>query len=353
MTEDQRWQAVLDRDARFDGAFVYAVRSTGIYCRPTCPSRRPGRRQVAFYAEPAAAEEAGFRACRRCAPGGQSPQNRQAEAVRRACAAIAAASEGPPTLAALGRAVGMSPHHLQRTFKRIMGVSPRQYADARRLGRLKSSLRKGEDIAGALYGAGYGSSSRLYEQAPGQLGMTPATYRKGGAGATMRYAIVDSALGRMLVAATERGLSFVGLGEADGELEEELREEFPAATVARDDGALGDLVGPLVARLTGQAGTLDLPLDVQATAFQRRVWEALRAIPLGEVRTYREVAESLGQPGASRAVGNACAHNPVPLVVPCHRVVRGDGGLGGYRWGPGRKEALLARERRMAEEAAP
>ena len=271
--------------------------------------------------------------------------------MRQACAAIDAASEGPPTLAALGRAVGMSPHHLQRTFKRIMGVSPRQYADARRLGRLKSSLRKGEDIAGALYGAGYSSSSRLYEQAPGQLGMTPATYRKGGAGASMRYAIVDSAVGRLLVAATDRGLSFVGFGEADADIEAEMRDEFPAAEITRDDDALGGLVGPLVASLAGQAAALELPLDVQATAFQRRVWEALRAIPLGEVRTYREVAESLGQPGAARAVGNACAHNPVPLVIPCHRVVRGDGGLGGYRWGPRRKETLLARERHMAEEA--
>ena len=352
MTEDQRWQAVLDRDARFDSAFVYAVRSTGIYCRPTCPSRRPRRQQVAFYAAPAAAEAAGFRACRRCTPEGRPPRDRQAQAARRACAAIDAASEGPPTLAALGRAVGMSPHHLQRTCKRIMGVSPRQYADARRLGRLKSSLRRGEDIAGALYGAGYGSSSRLYERAPGQLGMTPATYRKGGAGASMRYAIIDSALGRLLVAATDRGLSFVGFGETDADLEAEMRDEFPAAEIARDDEALGGLVGPLVASLAGQSAALDLPLDVQATAFQRRVWEALRAIPLGEVRSYREVAESLGQPGAARAVGNACAHNPVPLVIPCHRVVRGDGGLGGYRWGPGRKETLLAHERRMAAEAA-
>jgi AraC family transcriptional regulator of adaptative response/methylated-DNA-[protein]-cysteine methyltransferase len=245
----------------------------------------------------------------------------------------------------------MSPHHLQRTFKRIMDVSPYQYADARRLGRLKSDLRKGEDIAAALYGAGYASSSRLYEKAPGQLGMTPATYRKGGAGASMRYAIVDSAVGRLLVAATDRGLSFVGFGEADADIEAEMRDEFPAAEITRDDDALGGLVGPLVASLAGQAGALELALDVQATAFQRRVWEALRAIPLGEARTYREVAEILGQPGAARAVGNACAHNPVPLVIPGQWVVRGDSGLDGYRWGPGRKETLPARERHMAKEA--
>jgi AraC family transcriptional regulator of adaptative response/methylated-DNA-[protein]-cysteine methyltransferase len=244
----------------------------------------------------------------------------------------------------------MSPHHLQRVFKRIMGVSPRQYADARRLGRLKSNLRKGEDVAGALYGAGYGSSSLLYEKAPGQLGMTPATYRKGGAGASMRYTIVDSALGHLLVAATDRGLSFVGFGDADAEIEADLRDEFPTAGITRDDDALGGLVGALVASLTGNTAAHDLPLDVQTTAFQRRVWEVLRTIPLGEVRTYREVAESLGQPGAARAVGNACARNPVPIVIPCHRVVRNDGALAGYRWGTGRKEALLARERHVAED---
>jgi AraC family transcriptional regulator of adaptative response/methylated-DNA-[protein]-cysteine methyltransferase len=257
---------------------------------------------------------------------------------------------GPPTLADMGDHVGVSPHHLQRTFKRHLGVTPRQYADARRLGRFKSGLKRGEGVAGALYDAGYGSPSRVYERAPDQLGMTPATYAKGGRGAHIGYSVVGCTLGRLLVAATARGICAVYLGDDDDELADELRAEYPAAEVARDDAVLGRWAEVLVRHLKGEEPRLDLPLDVRATAFQWRVWEELRRIPQGETRTYSEIAARLGKPKAQRAVGRACATNPVSVVVPCHRAVREDGGLGGYRWGLERKEALLARERTEKSE---
>ncbi len=348
MTDEERWRATEARDAASDGAFVFAVASTGIYCRPSCPSRRPKRRNVAFYALPEAAERAGYRACFRCKPRETAAADPRIEAVRQTCRYIEDGDESPPTLATLAEHVGLSPHHLQRTFKRYMGISPRQYADARRLERLKSSLKAGDQVTGALYEAGYGSSSRLYEKAPAQLGMTPATYRKGGAGARIGYTIVASPLGRLLVGATERGVSAVCLGTSDGALERILRDEFPAAEIARDDAALAGWVGDILAHLDGRRPHLDLPVDVRATAFQRAVWEALRTIPYGETRSYAEVAQAIGRPAAVRAVANACAANPVAVVVPCHRVVRADGAAGGYRWGPERKKTLLATERAAA-----
>ena len=351
MSDEERWCAVLAADASQDGAFVYAVRSTGIYCRPSCPSRRPKRALVSFFPVPEAAERAGFRACRRCRPRDVKPRDAHLEVVRRACHAIEAQAEGAVTLAALGRKVGMSPHHLQRVFTRVMGISPRAYADARRLGRVKARLKAGDDVTGALYEAGYGSSSRLYERANGQLGMTPATYKRGGAGARVAYAIAGSSLGRLLVAATEKGICMVCLGDSDQELEWELHNEFPAAAVDRDDQALGAWLGALLRYLAGREPHLELPLDVRATAFQWRVWQALRAIPYGERRSYKEIAAVLGQPKAARAVGRACATNPVPLIVPCHRAVGSDGELTGYRWGVKRKEALLAQERAGVQRA--
>jgi AraC family transcriptional regulator of adaptative response/methylated-DNA-[protein]-cysteine methyltransferase len=344
MDDETKWRAVMASDASQDGAFVYAVRSTGIYCRPSCPSRRPKRATVRFFPVPEAAERAGFRPCRRCHPESVKPRDPQLEAVRRACRRIEAQSEGTLTLEALGKAVGMSPHHLQRVFKRIMGISPRAYADARRLGRIKARLRAGDDVTGALYEAGYGSSSRLYERANGQLGMTPATYRRGGEGARIAYATAACALGRILVAATAKGICMVALGDGDVELLRELRGDFPRAEIARDDEALGAWVAVLVKHLAGKEPHIELPLDVRATAFQWRVWQALRAIPYGERRSYREIAAMLGQPKAARAVGRACATNPVSLIVPCHRAVGSGGALTGYRWGVARKEALLARE---------
>jgi AraC family transcriptional regulator of adaptative response/methylated-DNA-[protein]-cysteine methyltransferase len=267
------------------------------------------------------------------------------EAVRRACRYIEAHLEEPLTLAALAGHVGQSPGHLQRTFRRVTGVSPRAYADACRLGRLKERLKERRTVTTAMYEAGYGSSSRLYERASAQLGMTPATYRRGGRGMSIRYAVVDTPLGRLLLGATERGLSAVYLGDADAPLEAALRREYPEAEVVRDDAGLGGWLADLLEHLAGRRPHLELPLDVQATAFQRRVWQELQAIPYGATRTYREIAERIGRPTAARAVARACATNPVSVVVPCHRVVREDGGLGGYRWGLERKQKLLDQEK--------
>lgn len=335
------WQAVCDRDGNYDGVFVYAVRSTGVYCRPSCPSRRPGRGQVTFFAAPDAAEAAGFRACKRCTPRASDPQ---AEIVTRACRYIDEHLDSAPTLADIGTHVGMSPYHLQRVFKRVMGISPREYADHRRLQRFKDRVRAGDEIATAIYDSGYGASSRLYEKADQSLGMTPATYGKGGAGMDIFYTISDSPLGRVLIAITERGVCGISLGHDDAELEQFLLNEYPAAQIYCDSITLDEWVQAILSYLNGWQPHLDLPLDVRATAFQRRVWSYLCSIPPGETRTYREVAEAIGQPTAFRAVAQACASNPVALVVPCHRVVRSDGSLSGYRWGVERKRALLDAE---------
>jgi AraC family transcriptional regulator of adaptative response/methylated-DNA-[protein]-cysteine methyltransferase len=342
--EQGRWEAVLGRDARFDGAFVYAVRSTGVYCRPSCPSRRPRREQVLFFSLPRAAEGAGFRSCRRCRPTQVPARDPRAERVERACRYIEEHLESRLSLARLAGAAGVSPHHFQRTFKQLMGISPRQYAEARRLASFKTQVRKGETVTSAIYGAGYGSGSRLYERASRQLGMTPAAYRKGGRGMSLRYTVADSPLGRLLVAATERGIAAVSLGDADASLEAALRAEYPRAEIARDDLRLAPRLRDVLARVAGETGR-ELPLDINATAFQWRVWQELLKIPAGATRSYGEVARALGRPSAARAVARACASNPVALVIPCHRVVAGDGGLGGYRWGAERKRRLLDSER--------
>lgn len=273
------------------------------------------------------------------------PDARAVHLAREVCRQLETRSESVPTLEVLGATLGVSPGHLQRTFKRVMGVSPRQYAAARRLERLKGALREGDTVTNALYEAGYGSSSRLYEAAPGDLGMTPGAYRRGGKGMRIAYTIVDCALGLLLVGATERGVCAVSLGDDGERLGRVLREEYPAAEIQRDDVGLAGWVDPIVRHLAGEEPNLDLPIDVQATAFQRRVWEALRKIPYGQTRSYRAIAEELGQPTAFRAVARACATNPVAVVVPCHRVVRSDGSLGGYRWGLQRKAALLEQEK--------
>ena len=356
---DPRWQAVLARDGRFDGVFVYAVRSTGIYCRPSCPSRRPRREQAIFFPAPDAAEQAGFRPCRRCQPRETGLRHPHAELVDRVCRAIdarmKAGSEERLNLEALSAEVGASSYHLQRTFKRIMGITPREYVDARRLGQLKARLKEGKDVTTALYDAGYGSSSRLYERASAQLGMTPGTYRGGGRDVRIRYTIADCPLGRLLVGATERGVSAVSLGDSDAPLEAALREEYPHAQLERESirsndrkaaSGLARAVRAIVAHLEGSRPRLNLPLDLEATAFQRRVWQQLGAIPYGSTRSYSDVARAIGRPKAVRAVARACATNPACIVIPCHRVVRTDGGLGGYRWGIGRKRKLLEKESR-------
>jgi AraC family transcriptional regulator, regulatory protein of adaptative response / methylated-DNA-[protein]-cysteine methyltransferase len=350
------WRAVLSRDRNADDRFVFAVRSTGIYCRPSCPSRRPRRAQVVFYPAPGAAEHEGFRACRRCRPNMAKPSDPRANAVAKVCRQIeasltersGAAENHTLKLSALAASAGISVHQLERAFQRLLGITPRQYADAQRMQRLKTQLRKGDDVTTALYDAGFGSSSRLYERAPEQLGMTPATYRRGGKGMQIGYTIVASPLGRLLVAATQRGISALYLGEDDAKLEAELAREYPHAEIRRNRNGLQESVRALLAHLGGQEPTLELPTDVQATAFQRRVWEELRRIPYGATRTYTQIARAIGKPSAIRAVARACATNPVSVVVPCHRVVREDGKLAGYRWGLDRKKSLQEREQTFA-----
>jgi AraC family transcriptional regulator, regulatory protein of adaptative response / methylated-DNA-[protein]-cysteine methyltransferase len=344
MDATQWWSAVERRDPAWDGRFVYAVRSTGVYCRPSCPARRPRRGQVSFFPAPDEAERAGFRSCRRCHPRQASAAEVQAVWVRAACAWLDRHPEGG-SLAELSRHIGYSPHHLHRTFRRVMGVTPRQYRDARRLGRLREELKAGAPVTGAVIEAGYGSTSRVYDGNGPKLGMTPASYRRGGAGLRVTYATVKCALGRLLVAATERGVCAVKLGTSARQLERELEAELPAAAIRRDPAALANRVRGVLAHLEDPHHAAPLPLDLKASAFQLRVWSALRTIPPGRTASYGAIARKLGRPGAARAVASACAGNPVALLVPCHRVVRGSGATGGYRWGARRKAWLLTRER--------
>ena len=355
-----RWRAVEERDRRADGKFVYAVRSTGIYCRPSCPSRRPKREKVQFFAIPEAAEREGFRPCKRCLPKQATMVDPRLRAVSKVCRAIESQISGEDVyadgkglqLGALAGSVKMSAHQLERAFRSTMSITPKQYADAVRMQRVKTQLREGGNVTTALYDAGFGSSSRLYERAPSQLGMTPRAYGRGGDGMEIHYTIVNSPLGRLLVGATDKGISALYLGKSDNELERALREEYPRAEISEDihaRAALKEWVQKILAHLKGQEPHLDLPTDVQGTAFRRRVWEELRKIPYGSTVTYTEIARRIGKPQAIRAVAHACATNPVSVVVPCHRVVRQDGSLAGYRWGLERKEALIEKEAKKGE----
>ena len=347
---DSAWQAIASRDASRDGQFVYGVRTTRIYCRPSCPSRLPRREHVELFAEPALAEHAGFRPCKRCDPALESVTGPGVALVQRACAYMDAHLDDALPLTTVARAAHGSPAHLQRTFKRVLGISPRAYVAAKREERLRGALRTSQSVGRAVFEAGYASGRPVYGASASPLGMTPATYRKGGAGATIRYTIIESALGHLLVGATDRGICCVQLGDRPGTLEAGLRSEFPSATLEREPGPPRPWVSAIRASLTGKAAAdvAALPLDVRATAFQRRVWDALRRIPSGETRTYTEIAREVGTPRGARAVARACATNPVAIVVPCHRVIAASGAPAGYRWGIARKEALLA-----AEAAAP
>ena len=341
----EAWTAVAGRDRRYDGRFVYAVRTTGVYCRPSCPSRRPAVANVVFYHDAANAERAGFRACKRCQPGANGAAIGAAAAVRGAAAFIDAHVDERITLSTLARETGLSPFHLQRVFRRELGVTPREYQQARRLDRLRAQLRRGDTVSRATYDAGFGSPSRVYEQAGPRLGMTPAVYRRGGKGLQIRFAIVPSPLGQLLVAASQNGVCAVSLGDSHDQLEQRLRGEFPRAVIESDeDGSLAALAGRVLAHVRGEGPAHDLPLDVRGTAFQQLVWRTLLSIPYGETRSYAQVAAAIGQPTAMRAVAQACAANPVAIVIPCHRVVRSDGALGGYAGGVERKERLLAIE---------
>lgn len=347
---DREWAAVTARDAKSDGRFFFAVSTTGVYCRPSCPARRPRRENVRFFSSPQAAEQAGFRACLRCKP--KAAVNPQASLMKEVCRFIEQHLDEPVTLERLSEEFGQSPFHLQRTFKKALGISPKAYADSCRMGALKNNLRAGHNVTRAMYDAGYGSSSRLYERTASQLGMTPDKYRRGAIAASIRYSFADSPLGRLLVAATEKGICSIQFGPSEEELVEGLKREFPFAMRKRDDEAMRPWTTALVQQLQGHELNHALPLDIQATAFQKRVWSYLQTLPLGTTQSYSQVAKGIGQPSAVRAVARACARNPVAIAVPCHRVIREDGGLGGYRWGIRRKRALLAMERQQRSQAA-
>jgi AraC family transcriptional regulator of adaptative response/methylated-DNA-[protein]-cysteine methyltransferase len=340
--EARYWQATLARDAKADGAFFFGVKSTQIYCRPSCPARRPLRKNTLFFSTTSDAEREGFRPCRRCKPD-EIPA--AVRIVQRAAQVLESDLDEQINVGVLARKTGVTSSALRRAFRQQTGLTPRELAAALRLKKFKKLLREGNSITDALYATGYGSASRIYERSDAHLGMTPATYQKGGKGMRIRYTTAKSSLGEVLVAATERGVSAVYLGDTGPKLVSELREEYPRAEIAAEKGAFSNWVEEIVARVEGNAPRRELPLDLQATAFQRRVWQELQRIPRGATRTYSQIARAVGKPRAIRAVARACATNPVSIVVPCHRVVRADGTLAGYRWGLSRKEKLLERER--------
>ena len=343
--QDRRWQAVVARDRAADGTFVYAVATTGVYCRPSCPARLARPENVRFFATCADAEQAGFRACKRCRPARLSPAEEQTAKVARACRLIEAAEE-LPQLAELARAVGLSPHHFHRVFKAVTGLTPRAYAAARRTQRVRDGLARGGSVTATIYDAGFNSNGRFYADAGRLLGMTPSTYRAGGPATTIRFAIGQSSLGAILVASSAKGICAIQLGDDPARLVQALQDRFPRATLVGGDAAYEDLVARVVGLVEAPAIGLDLPLDVRGTAFQQRVWQALQAIPAGSTASYAEIAARIGQPNAVRAVAQACAANELAVAIPCHRVVRTDGSLSGYRWGVARKRALLERETR-------
>ncbi|HZU32902.1 MAG TPA: bifunctional DNA-binding transcriptional regulator/O6-methylguanine-DNA methyltransferase Ada [Candidatus Angelobacter sp.] len=338
---NQKWAWVLARDIKADGKFVYAVKSTGVFCRPSCPSRRPLRENVEFFNSPAQAREAGYRPCRRCVP---QERNAQVQKVEAACRYIDENLDATLSLTVISKHVAISPFHFQRLFKKVLGISPRQYQQARRAGKFRQALLSEKRVTDAIYEAGYSSSSRAYEKIPAQLGMTPSAFRRKGEGVAIQYTILSTELGKLLIATTERGICSVRFGENDAALLRELKEDFGAAEIVRDPEKLEPVAAQVKQLLHGQAAALNIPLDLRGTAFQQMVWEELQRIPAGQTRSYTEIANTLGRPKAVRAVANACASNPVALVVPCHRVVQKSGSLAGYRWGVKRKAALLEKE---------
>jgi AraC family transcriptional regulator of adaptative response/methylated-DNA-[protein]-cysteine methyltransferase len=340
-TDDERWAAVLNRDASADGAFFYGVRTTGVFCRPSCASRLPRRDNVDFFGSTDEARAAGYRECKRCQPGGLP---RELDIVNRACAALDADPQQRLTLAQLSDAVHVSPFHLQRLFKRVVGVSPRQYQAAQRGAALRDALQRGADVTRATVDAGFGSPSRMYDTAAAELGMAPSEYRRKGAGLRVHYASAPTSLGLVLVATTDKGICKIAFGDDEAPLVDGLRKEFASAELIADSTRLAPFIEQIDAYLRGKRQRFDLPLDIAATAFQQRVWEALRHIPYGETRSYSQIAEAVGSPRAVRAVASACASNPVALAIPCHRVVQKGGALAGYRWGVARKAMLLDAE---------
>jgi len=344
--DTSRWQAVTGRDAAADGTFVYAVKTTGVYCRPSCAARLARRENVEFFATPADAERAGFRACKRCKPNdaAAAAENGHADAIARACELIGAADEAPD-VESLAAAVGMSPSHFHRTFKSQTGVTPRAYARAHRARRVRDELAKGKRVTAAMYNAGFNSNGRFYATASKTLGMKPTVFRAGGAGMTIRFSVGECSLGSILVAASEVGICAISLGDDPEELVKWLQDRFPKADFIGGDSEFDKRVAQVIAFVERPAIGLHLPLDVRGTAFQQRVWQKLTEIPYGSRRTYSEIAAALGMQKSTRAVGAACGANPIAVAIPCHRVVRTDGSLCGYRWGLERKAKLLKRER--------
>lgn len=348
--DEERWQAVVSRDAGADGRFCYSVSTTGVYCRPSCPSRLARREHVAFHDTPEDAEQAGFRPCKRCRPREAPSSRRYAAMVADVCRMIET-SETMPTLDALARAGGLSRYHFHRIFKSITGLTPKAYAAAQRAKRVRHELVRGNSVTEAIYGAGFNSNGRFYEHAGRMLGMTPSSFRKAGAGAEIRFAVGESSLGSILVAATEKGVCAISLGDDPDALVRELQDRFPRAEFIGGDAGFEHWVARVVGFVESPGTGLDLPLDIRGTVFQIRVWEALCKIPLGATVSYSDIARQIGAPKAARAVAGACAANTLAVAIPCHRVVRGDGGLSGYRWGVERKRTLLQREALALDES--
>jgi AraC family transcriptional regulator of adaptative response/methylated-DNA-[protein]-cysteine methyltransferase len=345
VTEDSRWQAVLTRDGTGDGKFVYAVSSTGVYCRPSCPSKRPRRENVTFFRYPQEAESAGFRECLRCRPKATAG-NPQQQLIKSVCRYIEQHLDEPITLARLGAEFQQSPFHLQRTFKSVVGITPKEYADSCRMRGFRQKLKAGHSVTRAMHDAGYSSTSRLYSRTSTELGMEPAKYRRGAIATPIRYSFAESPIGQMLIAATDKGICSIQFADSEEELEQGLKQEFPFALRRRDDEGMAKLGAQVVRRIGGAEPSPALPLDIQATAFQRRVWSHLQSIAFGKTQSYTQVAKAIRRPSAVRAVARACATNPVAIAIPCHRVLRSNGDPGGYRWGVQRKKALLDIESR-------
>ena len=343
MQQDKYWQAVITRNRNYDGRFVYGVISTKIYCQPSCPSRKPRRENVLFFLQPMEAENNGFRACKRCFSQNQL-EKKHLELTQQICNFIDKQIDNPPTLTELASKFNISQYHLQRTFKKIVGITPKQYAEARRMESFKNQLRQGEKVVNAIYEAGYNSSSSLYESTASHLGMTPNNYKQGGKDSLITYTIILCSMGFLLVATTDKGICSVKLGDTKEELEEILYKEFHQAELIFDREIHQDWVKEILNFIDGNQPHLDLPLDIRGTAFQKQVWQALQKIPYGETCTYKDIANQINKPASIRAVGNACGANPTALIIPCHRVVKNDGSLGGYRWGIERKRKLLFQE---------
>lgn len=340
---DPRWAAVLARDPSADGQFFYSVKTTGVYCRPSCGARPARPENVRFHLTAADAERAGFRPCKRCRPDQPPLEQQRIDDIAQLCRYIESA-DAPPRLRELAERIGLSPYHLHRVFKAVTGLTPKAYAAAHRAQRVRSQLTQGSTVTNAIYDAGYNSNGRFYEDSDRILGMTPTRYRAGGAGTAIRFAIGQCSLGAILVAASDRGVCAILLGDDPDALARDLQDRFPRANLIAGDDDFERLVAKVVGFVEAPALGLDLPLDVRGTAFQQRVWQALRKIPAGQTASYADVARAIGAPHAVRAVAGACAANPIAVAIPCHRVVRSDGGLSGYRWGVDRKRALLARE---------